>query len=115
MADVAIGYIRLDQSGSDHAGEERDSGIPRSTLALAAMRASQINGGSACLWAEVQLARKEASATNHDRTLEQAVHADSCLGCLRNSLCLRLIEPYFKHRSARVRQPGTRRSVSRTG
>ncbi|MEU2034529.1 carboxymuconolactone decarboxylase family protein [Nocardia amamiensis] len=35
------------------------SDVPRSTLAIAAMRASQINGGSACLWAEVQLARKE--------------------------------------------------------
>ncbi|MBF6327852.1 carboxymuconolactone decarboxylase family protein [Nocardia transvalensis] len=36
--------------------------IPRSTLAIAAMRASQINGGSACLWAEVQLAKKEGIA-----------------------------------------------------
>ncbi|WP_280266659.1 carboxymuconolactone decarboxylase family protein [Nocardia wallacei] len=34
-------------------------GVPRSTLAIAAMRASQINKGSACLWAEVQLAKKE--------------------------------------------------------
>ncbi|GAB4587449.1 carboxymuconolactone decarboxylase family protein [Nocardia sp. IFM 10818] len=33
--------------------------IPKSTLAIAAMRASQINGGTACLWAEVQLAKKE--------------------------------------------------------
>lgn len=23
MAEIALGYIRLDQSGSDHAGEER--------------------------------------------------------------------------------------------
>ncbi|PXX56529.1 AhpD family alkylhydroperoxidase [Nocardia tenerifensis] len=36
-----------------------ETGVPLATLAITAMRASQINGGAACLWAEVNLARKE--------------------------------------------------------
>ncbi|MFI9509669.1 carboxymuconolactone decarboxylase family protein [Nocardia sp. NPDC052566] len=55
-------YYLLPEAGAIPVALEKavsESGMPLSTLAIAAMRASQINRGSACLWAEVNLARKE--------------------------------------------------------
>ncbi|WP_167837596.1 carboxymuconolactone decarboxylase family protein [Nocardia altamirensis] len=52
-----------------------DAGIAKTTLALAAMRASQINGGAACLYAEVAMARTAGASEDQIATVATWRHS----------------------------------------